>query len=489
MEVVPSSDRLEELQSCFVGVLSFFREAIEVQHSLVLEGLNEIRFTSMGDDLVLIQSEIPGEIERARVKNEKCWKATFKEVKRWSLSRVARRRRVWLRIYGIPLHVWDEPFFKVLGSKFGTFLDFDEDTVLARRLDVARIQVSTTRMGFIDEQLRIVVVGANYSLWVVEEGQSVVKRGGRVERHGEEVESEASFGEVEVVGAVLGEMEEEDVSGDEVGGNPLRSVSVRVGEEVGRSEGRPIVIGDMQKDVCGLNLLGFLSNNTVLEEVVSDQGMGVRHVDGREEAMQMEIGEDSVQILQPRVQVATTPAGVVQEDWEGSDYSDSLGEIPDDQVLLTHLQKQRFKRKQGKNNFNSICTPKFLQMAEMVRFGKGGTKQISLKSGKSFKKGAPSGLISSTSAAQEGQDKGVSGNLSSGIQFLMEDNEVVPKTQLDDDARTSLKDLAASKLLSRQKEAGFSHETADDLVTGRLVLLEEVDVKTKVGKGKSSSGR
>jgi len=90
MVVAPSKDRLEELESCYVGVLSYFREAIQVQHSLVLEGLNQIRVSLMGDDLVLIQSKIPREIERARAKNEAWWKATFKEVKRWSSSRVAK---------------------------------------------------------------------------------------------------------------------------------------------------------------------------------------------------------------------------------------------------------------------------------------------------------------------------------------------------------------------------------------------------------------
>jgi hypothetical protein len=51
-------------------------------------------------------------------------------------QRVAMGRRMLLRIAGIPLHVWDEPFFKFLASRFGVFLDFDEDTAAMRRLDL-----------------------------------------------------------------------------------------------------------------------------------------------------------------------------------------------------------------------------------------------------------------------------------------------------------------------------------------------------------------
>jgi hypothetical protein len=111
--VVESSvDRLEELQSCFVGELTFFREVAVVQHSLELEGFQKIKVASMGDKLVLLQSEVPSVIERARAEKDIWWKATFKEVKRRVPPLVAKSRRVWLRIFGIPLHIWDEPFLR-----------------------------------------------------------------------------------------------------------------------------------------------------------------------------------------------------------------------------------------------------------------------------------------------------------------------------------------------------------------------------------------
>lgn len=82
------------------------------------------------------------------------------------------RRTVWLKVFGIPLHTWDEPLFKVLGSNYGVFLDFDEATIERKNFELARIKVMTDRCGIIDEKLTLKVMGANFCLWVVEEGGS-----------------------------------------------------------------------------------------------------------------------------------------------------------------------------------------------------------------------------------------------------------------------------------------------------------------------------
>lgn len=64
---------------------------------------------------------------------------------------VVKNRKVWLRVTGLPLHVWEEENFQQLGAIFGVFLGFDEEIIGFRRLDFARIHLSTSRMGFISE--------------------------------------------------------------------------------------------------------------------------------------------------------------------------------------------------------------------------------------------------------------------------------------------------------------------------------------------------
>jgi hypothetical protein len=78
-------------------------------------------------------------------------------------------------VRGIPLHIWEENFFKKIGSFFGVFIDFDEDTVERKRFDVANLLISTRRMGRIDDWVTVEVMGATFHIWVME---AVVKYGG-----------------------------------------------------------------------------------------------------------------------------------------------------------------------------------------------------------------------------------------------------------------------------------------------------------------------
>lgn len=70
---------------------------------------------------------------------------------------------------------------------------------------------------------------------------------------------------------------------------------------------------------------------------------------------------------------------------------------------------------------------------------------------------------------------------------MMVDEEVVLETQPEEIVKTTLKNLSATKLLVRQKDAGFTYSGAEDPVKGRISKMEEVDVSRKVGKGRRRS--
>jgi hypothetical protein len=130
--VVLTEARLKVLEKCFVAELSCQREAKSVQNSLVMEGIKNVKVTTMGDNLVLLQVEDPVHFELDRKEHGQWWSVVLKDIRRWSPRLVASRRRVWLKVYGISMHVGEEGFFKQIGSFFGEFMDFDEDTVTLR---------------------------------------------------------------------------------------------------------------------------------------------------------------------------------------------------------------------------------------------------------------------------------------------------------------------------------------------------------------------
>jgi hypothetical protein len=59
--------------------------------------------------------------------------------------------------------------FKVLGGKYGEFLDFDNKTASRAKLDVACLKISTNFRGKIDDQVQIKAMGVVYTLRVVED--------------------------------------------------------------------------------------------------------------------------------------------------------------------------------------------------------------------------------------------------------------------------------------------------------------------------------
>jgi hypothetical protein len=144
---------------------------------MVMKGINRIKVTTMGGKMMLLYLEGSSDFEAVRSNHKQWWDSMFKSVRRWSPQLVAESRMVLLNVHGIPLHVWDEPLFKKIGDLFGKFVDFDEDTIGRFRLDVARIRVSMVRKGLVDEILKLKVMGAVFSLWVVEEGGGCRRRG------------------------------------------------------------------------------------------------------------------------------------------------------------------------------------------------------------------------------------------------------------------------------------------------------------------------
>ena len=141
--VMSSEERLKELERCFVAALAFSREHKQVQNCLMISGLKQIEVSSMGANMVLLKVVEPQLVEEAIKRTYPWWRGMFSSVKRWSPKSVLKQRKVWLRVLGLPLHVWEEKCFKQLGDLFVDFVDFDEETISLSRLDVARICVNT----------------------------------------------------------------------------------------------------------------------------------------------------------------------------------------------------------------------------------------------------------------------------------------------------------------------------------------------------------
>ena len=78
-------------------------------------------------------------------------------------------RGAWLRVYGIPVHAWNDVFFRLCVSGIGRFLYVDECTTDKARVDFTCILIATLNIEIVNKTSKFVVDGAVYAIKIVEE--------------------------------------------------------------------------------------------------------------------------------------------------------------------------------------------------------------------------------------------------------------------------------------------------------------------------------
>jgi hypothetical protein len=159
LKVPVNEDLCRELQSIVVVTLASETDVRRIQATLFMEGYQSISVTPMGGNMAILRSPVVGDVERLVKSKNECLSYYFSAIKPWNPGLMATQREVWVQIYGIPLHIWGENLFKLVGKRLGVFLDFDEETASITRFDVARIKILTATWPFIDMELKVEVDG------------------------------------------------------------------------------------------------------------------------------------------------------------------------------------------------------------------------------------------------------------------------------------------------------------------------------------------
>jgi hypothetical protein len=169
LELQVQAETMRVLSHSMVGI---FKDTMDFQafyERLLVEGQLEVKAIFMGGNKVLLQSSCEAEMKEVMKFNKSWWDQCFSKIIPWQPKLVTESRDIWIQIFGIPLHAWEENSFKRIAGRFGVFLDFDEATIAKQRLDVARVKLRTVRRGMIDTVLQLKVVNDVFDVWVVEE--------------------------------------------------------------------------------------------------------------------------------------------------------------------------------------------------------------------------------------------------------------------------------------------------------------------------------
>ena len=149
--------REEQLGRCLVGCFGGSPESIPSLPSLkrwayevwLLKG--ELRISRLGGALVLFEFQHKWEADMVLLRGSSRFKDREFILQRWGPAvgctwKENHAKEVWVRVVGLPLHLWSREVFKRIGDCCGGFVAVDEETALFSQLQWARIMVKDSGM-------------------------------------------------------------------------------------------------------------------------------------------------------------------------------------------------------------------------------------------------------------------------------------------------------------------------------------------------------
>jgi hypothetical protein len=148
--VAEKNDMLR-LQKAFVGVVVNPGMTYNIQNAFHSQGYFRVKVTPLGSTLALLEGQEEGEVE-ALLEDAKEWlEQWFKEIRPWNTQDVDMERTIWLRIFGIPAHAWNNEFFEQITRPWGSYLNADDVTSKKLTMDVARLLIRSSCQKVVDE--------------------------------------------------------------------------------------------------------------------------------------------------------------------------------------------------------------------------------------------------------------------------------------------------------------------------------------------------
>ncbi|KAK1551224.1 hypothetical protein Q3G72_032272 [Acer saccharum] len=94
----------------------------------------------IGGKLVLWSFESEYESE-GFIRNYFFWNDTFIRMEKWSENTKKQRKPSWVNIIGLPLRLWNINFFQLIGNLLGELFFIEDDTLLRKRFDRAKLLI------------------------------------------------------------------------------------------------------------------------------------------------------------------------------------------------------------------------------------------------------------------------------------------------------------------------------------------------------------
>lgn len=133
------------------------------------KGFSKTQVSKLATDTWVLISNSQEERDNLLKEEEILKKEWVSYLRNWKDSDHNGRRRIWLSVYGVPLHVWSDQFFKKIGNIFGKIVQIKEETSLRKNLEKGRILIDTPIFDLIRKKLNFRIWDMVFEIYVVED--------------------------------------------------------------------------------------------------------------------------------------------------------------------------------------------------------------------------------------------------------------------------------------------------------------------------------
>ncbi|KAL7170882.1 hypothetical protein ACSBR2_035690 [Camellia fascicularis] len=141
-----------------------------IMKALAEKGLEQVEVRKGGGRDILLSFKSTNELQSNIGKIREWLKGWSQFVMVWKPNlHLQQERCVWLRCYGIPLHLWNRNTLNNIGKVWGTILGLDGDICHPKSFSHARIKVATASMEYINKSICLECKGFSYTILVCED--------------------------------------------------------------------------------------------------------------------------------------------------------------------------------------------------------------------------------------------------------------------------------------------------------------------------------
>ncbi|KAK8502371.1 hypothetical protein V6N12_046157 [Hibiscus sabdariffa] len=163
---VVDEEKLEILQKCAIGYCRRTYSMLDLEKEFREARLESFMVMRISGSLVLLM--FPDSNKRKHVLEANVLDPWMENVLDWSTAIKMSNRRVWLFVWGVPIHAWSESTCQKLVELWGDLVSTDEETLAPVNFERCRFQVEMCCFTSIDEQLELHVDNGIFIVRVVE---------------------------------------------------------------------------------------------------------------------------------------------------------------------------------------------------------------------------------------------------------------------------------------------------------------------------------